>query len=617
MNNNFLYKIFLIIFVTLCISTLIAMEPSLPNYYTTLGIPFSASQQDVKKAYKGLALINHPDMNIHEEENVKKEREEKFKRIDAAYKVLYDPEQRKNYDQKHTSFEYLQQQITDSFQKKYAALRETTILKGDLYHYYCTIHNFLIKEYQEKLLISKYNLVAHKIDLEQEILNNAAICLKTKSLPPCSWEYLHLTLSTLNHYCQNASYRFLQSQLQQYHSTSIPPASKDQSPASNESQRNSQKRNSSTNNQPSSQPNKRAREDNGEPKNFTCFTSEKAEIEKFKESLENFNKKTVHDDQYYNKKHDFLTEEFDEAPQFNHTLKRLVVTTLMQNLLGQISTMKNSHYQDEKAREDNLHQLFNFINKCKSKYKSYWDKNIEQELNKFASQQKRKYEERKDQRKPKQIQLINELTNEIKNTLSSTDLEESTIEQNFLNLYAKAESIDKQLIWALHGLWDEFKHNFLTYCQFIMEYLTLKEKFDTASAILSKLKTPPFVKICDDLKIDKNHIMTQTTPWRIHDEFQHSSSSSPIDHYFKLFLQYNPAIDSFSDSMQETVLQNYCTMVTLLKNNQRYSDALAIIEVALQYNWICHFSNHSIAKLKDHLRTEKNEITQIIKTCPH
>lgn len=64
------------------------------EYYKTLGVSKDASTEDIKKAYKKLALKHHPDRN----KDNKEESEEKFKEISEAYKVLSDPEQRKKYD---------------------------------------------------------------------------------------------------------------------------------------------------------------------------------------------------------------------------------------------------------------------------------------------------------------------------------------------------------------------------------------------------------------------------------------------------------------------------------------------------------------------------------------
>ncbi len=64
------------------------------DYYKTLGVSKSASQDEIKKAYRKLAVKYHPDKN-----SGNKEAENKFKEIGEAYEVLKDPEKRKKYDQ--------------------------------------------------------------------------------------------------------------------------------------------------------------------------------------------------------------------------------------------------------------------------------------------------------------------------------------------------------------------------------------------------------------------------------------------------------------------------------------------------------------------------------------
>lgn len=64
------------------------------DYYEVLGIDKSASDDDIKKAFKKAALKYHPDRN-----QGNKEAEEKFKEINEAYQVLSDPEKRQRYDQ--------------------------------------------------------------------------------------------------------------------------------------------------------------------------------------------------------------------------------------------------------------------------------------------------------------------------------------------------------------------------------------------------------------------------------------------------------------------------------------------------------------------------------------
>ena len=64
------------------------------DYYEVLGVGKDASADEIKHAYKKLAIKYHPDKNPGD-----KEAEEKFKEAAEAYDVLSNPEKRKNYDQ--------------------------------------------------------------------------------------------------------------------------------------------------------------------------------------------------------------------------------------------------------------------------------------------------------------------------------------------------------------------------------------------------------------------------------------------------------------------------------------------------------------------------------------
>jgi molecular chaperone DnaJ len=68
--------------------------PSKRDYYEVLGVAKGASPEEVKKAYRKLAMEYHPDVSKLD----RKIAEEKFKELSEAYEVLVDPEKRKSYD---------------------------------------------------------------------------------------------------------------------------------------------------------------------------------------------------------------------------------------------------------------------------------------------------------------------------------------------------------------------------------------------------------------------------------------------------------------------------------------------------------------------------------------
>jgi DnaJ-class molecular chaperone len=66
----------------------------MPNFYDTLGVKRSATEKEIRSAYRKLARKHHPDVNPGD-----KAAESKFKEINEAYEVLGDPEKRRKYDE--------------------------------------------------------------------------------------------------------------------------------------------------------------------------------------------------------------------------------------------------------------------------------------------------------------------------------------------------------------------------------------------------------------------------------------------------------------------------------------------------------------------------------------
>ena len=74
------------------------------DYYKILGVERNAKAEEIKRAYRKLALKYHPDRNPNE-----KGAEDKFKEINEAYQVLSDPQKRQHYDQLGESYQHWQQ----------------------------------------------------------------------------------------------------------------------------------------------------------------------------------------------------------------------------------------------------------------------------------------------------------------------------------------------------------------------------------------------------------------------------------------------------------------------------------------------------------------------------
>jgi curved DNA-binding protein len=74
------------------------------DYYKILGVPRAAAADEIKRAFRKLAMQYHPDRNPGD-----KQAEDRFKEINEAYQVLSDPQKRSRYDQLGESYSQWQQ----------------------------------------------------------------------------------------------------------------------------------------------------------------------------------------------------------------------------------------------------------------------------------------------------------------------------------------------------------------------------------------------------------------------------------------------------------------------------------------------------------------------------
>src|SRR5574344_2536881 len=84
------------------------------DLYETLGVSKTATQEEIKKAYRNLAFKYHPDRNPGD-----KAAEEKFKQINSAYSVLGDETKRRQYDSYNSADDYQNAQNYGGSQGQY------------------------------------------------------------------------------------------------------------------------------------------------------------------------------------------------------------------------------------------------------------------------------------------------------------------------------------------------------------------------------------------------------------------------------------------------------------------------------------------------------------------
>ncbi|MFV0590018.1 MAG: DnaJ C-terminal domain-containing protein [Draconibacterium sp.] len=101
------------------------------DYYETLGIDKTATQADVKKAYRKLARKYHPDVNQNDEGA-----KHKFQQINEANEVLSDPEKRKKYDEYGKDWKHADAFEEAKKQGAYQGAREQGNFGGNNYRHY-------------------------------------------------------------------------------------------------------------------------------------------------------------------------------------------------------------------------------------------------------------------------------------------------------------------------------------------------------------------------------------------------------------------------------------------------------------------------------------------------
>ncbi len=90
-----------------------------PDYYQVLGVSRDSSQDQIKQAYRQLALQYHPDINKNPDA------EERFKEINIAYHILNDPESRMKYDTNPLDLDL--NEIIQDIVKKYGSILDILI----------------------------------------------------------------------------------------------------------------------------------------------------------------------------------------------------------------------------------------------------------------------------------------------------------------------------------------------------------------------------------------------------------------------------------------------------------------------------------------------------------
>ena len=79
-------------------------EMEFKDYYATLGVSKTATEKEIKQAFRKMARKYHPDVNPGD-----KSAETRFKEINEAYEVIGDPDKRKKYDELGSNWKMYEQ----------------------------------------------------------------------------------------------------------------------------------------------------------------------------------------------------------------------------------------------------------------------------------------------------------------------------------------------------------------------------------------------------------------------------------------------------------------------------------------------------------------------------
>lgn len=149
------------------------------DHYATLGVERTASQDEIKKAYRSLSKTYHPDVGGDEE---------RFKQINEAYSVLGDPAKRENYDQRGAGHDFFSRvnwgqgsNLSDMFDQFFGQHRGGQMQRGA--DYQVDIHISFEEAYKGTTKQFAINGQEIAISFEKGVRNGQRFRLKGKGAP--------------------------------------------------------------------------------------------------------------------------------------------------------------------------------------------------------------------------------------------------------------------------------------------------------------------------------------------------------------------------------------------------------------------------------------------------